>query len=442
MTVTQETYDSVVIGAGVLGCSVAYALARDGRRVCVVDRNASAGSGSTSASSAIVRYNYSTFAGVASAWESAHIWRDWAHHLGTGEGTGLARFIKTGGLSLDAPGQDRQKVLGLFDRVGVPYEVWDEARLRERMPLLDTGRHHPPKAITDDAFWDDPTGSLTGYWTPDSGFIDDPQLAARNLMDAAVRHGARFRFRSPVVRVDRTHGADGTGRVAGIGLADGTVLSAPVVVNVAGPHSGAVNGLAGVTDGFRVRTRPLRQEVHEVRAPEGYGPDGAGPLVADLDLGTYFRGTPSGGIIVGGTEPECDVLQWLDDPDDYGVHPSRAVHDAQLYRAARRLPTLTVPGTPRGTAGVYDVSDDWIPVYDRTDLPGYYVAIGSSGNQFKNAPVVGRYLAAIISACEDGRDHDTDPVEVDLPRTGHRVDLSHYSRLRTVNRDSSFSVMG
>lgn len=217
--------------------------------------------------------------------------------------------------------------------------------------------------------------------------------------------------------------------MTGIGLADGTVLAAPVVVNVAGPHSGAVNGLAGVEDGFRVRTRPLRQEVHEVRAPEGYGRDGAGPLVADLDLGTYFRGTPSGGIIVGGTEPECDVLQWLDDPDAYSVHPSKAVYDAQLLRAARRLPTLTVPGTPRGTAGVYDVSDDWIPIYDKTDLPGYYVAIGTSGNQFKNAPVVGRYIAAIVAACEDGRDHDTDPVQVDLPHTGHRVDLSHYSRI-------------
>ncbi|WP_405987072.1 NAD(P)/FAD-dependent oxidoreductase [Streptomyces sp. NBC_00872] len=433
---SYESYDAVVIGAGVLGCSVAYALAQDGRRVCVVDRNASAGSGSTSASSAVVRFNYSTFAGVAGAWESARIWQNWAQHLGADAGTGSARFIRTGGLSLDAPGQDRRKVLALFDRVGVPYEVWDEALLRERMPLLDTGRHYPPKAVTDDAFWDEPTGTLTGYWTPDSGFIDDPQLAARDLMAAAERHGARFRFRSPVVRVDRTD------RVTGIGLADGTVLAAPVVVNVAGPHSGAVNGLAGVEDGFRVRTRPLRQEVHEVRAPEGYGRDGAGPLVADLDLGTYFRGTPSGGIIVGGTEPECDVLQWLDDPDAYSVHPSKAVYDAQLLRAARRLPTLTVPGTPRGTAGVYDVSDDWIPIYDKTDLPGYYVAIGTSGNQFKNAPVVGRYIAAIVAACEDGRDHDTDPVQVDLPHTGHRVDLSHYSRLRTVNRDSSFSVMG
>jgi sarcosine oxidase subunit beta len=70
------------------------------------------------------------------------------------------------------------------------------------------------------------------------------------------------------------------------------------------------------------------------------------------------------------------------------------------------------------------------------------VAIGTSGNQFKNAPVIGSFLAAIIQAADSGRDHDTDPVMVTLPRTGLTVDLSHYSRKRTINRDSSFTVLG
>ncbi|MEL5953553.1 FAD-dependent oxidoreductase [Streptomyces sp. CLV115] len=432
----DESFDAVVIGAGVVGCSIAYALAADGRQVCVVDRGPAAGSGSTSASSAVVRFNYSTWAGVASAWEAKQAWDNWADHLGGVDDAGLARFVTTGGLTLDTPNQDRSAVLSLFDQVGVPYEEWDEETLQARMPLLDPGRYYPPRAITDEAFWDDANGRLTAYWTPDSGFVDDPQLAAHNLMVAAERHGARFRFRSAVTAVSRTD------HVTGVTLADGTSLSAPVVVNVAGPHSGAINSLAGVGESFRVSTRPLRQEVHELRAPEGYSDNGAGPLVADVDLGTYFRGTPSGGLIIGGTEPECDELQWLADPDTYKINPTKAVYDAQTFRAARRIPTLPVPGTPRGLAGVYDVSDDWIPIYDKTELPGYYVAIGTSGNQFKNAPVVGGFLAAIIHACENGHDHDIDPVHIQLPRTGHKVDLSHYSRLRDINPNSSFSVMG
>ncbi len=129
-------------------------------------------------------------------------------------------------------------------------------------------------------------------------------------------------------------------------------------------------------------------------APPGFEVAGRpGPLVADVDLGTYFRGTPSGGLLVGGAEPECDPLEWLEDPDDYNPSVTRSIYEAQVYRAARRLPELGVPSTPRGIAAVYDVADDWIPIYDKTALPGFYVAIGTSGNQFKNAPLVGALSA-------------------------------------------------
>jgi sarcosine oxidase subunit beta len=436
----NSSFDVAVIGAGVIGCSVALALAGTGRRVCVVERGGAAGCGSTSASSALVRFNYSTWEGVATAWESLHAWRRWRQHLGVPDEAGLARFFRTGGLVLDVPGpnhgQDRSTVLSLFDRAGVPYEEWDAVTIAARLPHLDLGRYFPPKPIADPAFWADATGTVSGVWTPDCGFIDDPQLAAHNLMAAAAARGAQFRFHATVTGIRRNERG-----VAGLDLADGATVDARNIVNVAGPHSSVINELAGVSDDFAIKTRPLRQEVHEVRAPDGYNP-GPGAVIADLDLGTYFRGTPSGRLIVGGLEPECDPLQWLDDPDDYNVKVTKPVFDAQVLRAARRLPSLTVPDSPRGIAGVYDVADDWIPIYDKTPLPGFYVAIGTSGNQFKNAPVVGSFLAEIIAATEQGHDHDRDPVRMTLPLTGHEINLGHYSRRREIHRESSFSVMG
>lgn len=438
----RSTYDVIVIGAGVLGASVVLELARAGHRVLALDRGPGAGTGSTSASSAVVRFNYSTWTGVVAAWESKHLWEKWADHLEVADAEPLARFVRTGGLFLESPGQDRTKVLALFDHAAVPYEEWDAATIRERVPHVDPGRYFPPKRPADDAFWADADGELTGCWTPDSGFIDDPQLAAQNLADAARAAGADFRFRAEVAEICRSGD-----RVEGVTLADGSRLHAPVVINVAGPGSSRINALADrsgdVLGEFGVSTRPLRQEVHHVAAPPGYGTDGTpGPLVADLDLGTYFRAAPGGALLVGGTEPECDPLQWLDDADVFDPNPTAEVHGAQVLRAARRLPELTVPDRPRGLAGVYDVTEDWIPVYDRTALPGYYVAIGTSGNQFKNAPVVGRFLHELVTACESGHDHDREPVQVRLAATGHVADLGHYSRLRQVNRDSSFSVMG
>jgi glycine/D-amino acid oxidase-like deaminating enzyme len=88
------------------------------------------------------------------------------------------------------------------------------------------------------------------------------------------------------------------------------------------------------------------------------------------------------------------------------------------------------------------VASDWTPIYDRTELDGFYVAIGTSGNQFKNAPMVGRMMATLITAVEGGHDHDAKPVTYDCPHTGHVVDLSAFSRRRPFNADSTGTVMG
>jgi sarcosine oxidase subunit beta len=70
------------------------------------------------------------------------------------------------------------------------------------------------------------------------------------------------------------------------------------------------------------------------------------------------------------------------------------------------------------------------------------MACGTSGNQFKNAPVAGMLMAELIAACEAGHDHDADPLKVTGPRTGLELELGFYSRRRRVNPDSSFTVLG
>jgi len=162
----------------------------------------------------------------------------------------------------------------------------------------------------------------------------------------------------------------------------------------------------------------------------------------DGDLGTYFRSHVDGQLIVGGAEPACDPLHWIDDPDMYDPRPTTQIWDAQVLRLARRIPSLRVPHRISGLGALYDVADDWIPIYDRTSLGGFYVAIGTSGNQFKNAPIVGRFMATLIRACENGHDHDADPVVVPGRFTKNAINLGHYSRLRQPHAESAFNVMG
>ncbi|QIZ37821.1 FAD-binding oxidoreductase [Saccharopolyspora sp. ASAGF58] len=430
--------DVIIVGAGVIGASIALELSRAGYDTVVVDKAGGVGHGSTSASSAVVRFNFSSWAGVATAWDSKFGWEKWADHLGAGSREPLARFHRSGLAMLDVDIAPHDRYLPLFDRAGIPYQVWDAARLVREIPGIEVGRFWPPARPEDARFWAAPVGQLGALYTPDAGFVSDPQLAAQNLASAAERHGARFLLRRTVTAVLHNHDC-----IEGVVLDGAEVVHAPIVVNAAGPWSSQLNQLAEVGGEFTVRVRPMRQEVHHVSAPPSIAAHGpAGIAIADMDLGTYMRAESGGGLLIGGTEPECDPFQWLDDPEQARPTVTKDLFDAQVMRAARRLTDLTVPDHPNGIAGVYDVADDWTPIYDKTDLPGFYVAIGTSGNQFKNAPIVGQLLHAIIEGVENGHDHDRTATKLTTRYGGHQIDLGAFSRRRTPNRGTSGTVMG
>ena len=133
--------DVAVIGAGVMGCAIAYELSRLGYDALVLERNLGAGTGSTGASSAIIRFNYSQISTVAAAWESVHRWRAWSDYLGAPQDEPLAGFVRTGGLNLPAPVQDVDLVLRHFDAIGIPYERLECRPDQARAPV---GRPEAP----------------------------------------------------------------------------------------------------------------------------------------------------------------------------------------------------------------------------------------------------------------------------------------------------------
>ena len=311
-------------------------------------------------------------------------------------------------------------------------------RDHQAMPFLDLHAYWPPRRHSDERFWEIPSKVVDrAIFTPGSGYVTDPQLAAHNLERAAEALGAKFRFRSEVTNVlvagDRT---------VGVELKDGERIMAPVVVNVAGPHSFVVNRMAGVEDEMRVKTRALRHEVHHVPAPLGLDYEAVGCHISDGDSAIYFRPDVGNNILIGSEDPECDPKVWIADPDHYSRAIGQDQWETQVYRLARRIPSLGIPHRRRGVVSLYDVSHDWIPIYDRSALDGFYMAVGTSGNQFKNAPIVGVMMAEIIDQCEHGRDHDADPVRVVAPYTGVELNAGFYSRLREINTESSFSVNG
>jgi len=434
----RQRYDAIIIGAGVIGANVGFELSKAGYRTLNVDKLPAAGYGSTANSCAIIRTHYSTWAGVAMAYESLFYWKNWGDYLETDDERGWARFIQCGGVYLGNDERYTTKVLPLFDEIGVPYEIWSAATLRERVPGIDIGRHSPPKRADDDQFWDEPLDSLEGaVHSTAAGYVTDPQLATHNLQRATEAKGGEFRFNTEVTGVPSE-----AGRVSGVELAEGGLVEAAIVVNVAGPHSFVINEMAGVAGSMNIKTRALRHEVHHVPSPEGLDFEADGYLIGDDDLGTYFRPEVGNHILVGSQDPDCDPQVWVESPDEYDRQISEEQWRAQVYRLARRLPDLGIPNTKKGVVDLYDVSDDWIPIYDRTDLDGFYLAIGSSGNQFKNASVAGYCMTELIKRIEAGHDHDADPIRIVQRYTGLELDMGAYSRNREINKDSSFSVLG
>ena len=416
--------DAVIIGAGVVGASIALELQRSGRSVTVIDKGESVGGGSTSASSALIRFNYSTRSGVVAAWESFHRWNAWEEHLGFVDGP-VARFLPLSMLLLEPPDFDRSSYLKHFNELGIPFEELSEKDLSENYPMFDTGRFWPPSLPNEEHFFENAEGKLGGFFVPSGGFIDDPQLAAQNLMDAARHFGTKVSLRTSVISIEKEQN-----KVYGVRLDNGETIKSSIVVNAAGPWSSHINDLAGVSEKMEMSTRAMRQEVHAVPAPGEFNFTDTPVMVGDLDLGFYTRPQPGGTLIVGGVEADCDPVVWVDNPDDDSPVPSVESWESLVWRLAKRVPEASVPNRPTGLASHYDVTPDWTPIYDRTDLEGFYVACGTSGNQFKNAPLIGHLMNELISACESGHDHDKDPVQVHCSLVNEMVDLGTFSRNR------------
>ena len=433
------SYDCIIIGAGICGTAIALELSRKGFQTLNVDKLGAAGQGSTSNTCAIIRTHYSTLEGTAIAYDSWFDWHNWQNYIGISGSMDLARFHMTGLINIYDQGHDPSNHMRLHDELGIPYEIWTREQLLARMPHFVDDSFFPPRRPEDPLFDEQAKEKIsdTILYYPNDGYINDPVLSVQNIQQAAESRGAKFRFQAEVTAIH----SDGAG-VQGVDLADGTRLEAPVWVNAAGPHSAVINQMAGVAHKMNIRTRPLRHEVHFIPSPATFSYEADGLVVGDGDLGGYHRPETGNMILVGSEDPACDEREWVDHPDQFDRDVTLAQYQAQTYRLAKRIPDLQIPNSPKGIVDLYDVSDDWIPIYDKSDLPGFYLAIGTSGNQYKNGPAIGRLMAALIDACENGHDHDSKPLQIPLHHIDVKLNTGIFSRNREIIEGSTFSVLG
>jgi len=381
-----DTADIVIIGGGIIGMSTAYELSRrDAGRIVVVEKATGVASGSTGASSAIVRLRYSHTDTMRMARHGQEVYRDWAAY------TGLARprasMRQTGvlwmlGEPISTIEHERDRIRGVGGRA----RVLSGADLAERFPAISTCATPIDLVDGNDHVCDDTDAFL---FEDDGGYCTDPVGATQDLVEACRRDGVEVRFRAPVAAV-RT----AAGRVRGVTLADGTTIDTPVVVNAAGPWCNRVNEMVGLD--HRWALVPTRIQLM-LRATIEDLPGGV-PMIADAAGGIYLR-PESGGrqLLVGSIRTE-DETEPVVDPDSYDTRLDEDRRAALLHGLHHRLPGLVHRGRITGLAGMYTINrDDVHPVLGRTHIDGFHVSNGYSGHGFKLAPAVGNLLAQVIT---------------------------------------------
>ncbi|MEO8119090.1 MAG: FAD-binding oxidoreductase [Rhodoferax sp.] len=358
----MENYDIIVIGAGVIGCSVAYHLAQQGaKRVLVLDRS-QIGAGTTSQSSGILRTHYSVIENVELAQKSWNVFSNFAEYLGDDEAA--SGLVKCGYLIASPEGSKleplRASLQGQVD-MGIKLKFIDKQEARALLPICRF----------DDA-------ALIGF-EPEAGFAD-AYLVATSFARAARKLGVKI---MEGVEVEQLL-LDG-GKVSGVQTSKGRFM-AETVISTQNIWSKDIERWTGVST-------PVMAERHAVLALEG--PEAYTfkmPVYKDLGSSGMLYCRSYGGNqmlvsegIVGEKLAEADNEQG-DISMDYIMEVGAQV--------AERFPSYETAGLASSWTGVYDVTPDWNPVLGRLpDVPGLVVGYGFSGHGFKLSPGVGRVLA-------------------------------------------------
>ncbi len=373
--------DVVIVGAGVMGCSAAFHLARrKGPRVVVIEKAALA-SGQTKRSGALIRAHYPFAPEARLALASLRTFQNWKDIVGGDCGftqTGLARTVNEASAA-----ELRQQVEMLRD-IGVNTQVVSPAELRELQPA----------ARVDDV-------ALAAY-EPEAGYAD-PVAATQTLAARAKNLGVTFKTGTYVKSILIDHG-----RVYGVDTTVGQIETLTVVV-MAGPWSDRLLKPLGVEIGIQ----PARAEVAFFDRPSELKAGHAAFI--DTITGAHFRPHPFGLTMGGMTAPAAEPSKDLDQFDET---VSREVVADLQQRIAARLPAMASARFTRGHAGIYDMTADGHAVLGRA--PGIYglvIAAGFSGKGFGLAPAVGQCIAEMIA---DGEARTVDLGAFRLERFGAR----------------------
>lgn len=349
------TAEVVIVGAGIMGCSIAYHLAARGVTDVVVLERDAIGRGATADAAGGIRLQFSTETNIRLSQISLEYWENFDERFDT-----AINFRQQGYLFLLTDEADVpvfQKNLALQQSLGVPSR-W---LTPDEIALLN------PAVVLDDV--------LGGTFCPLDGWADT-STSTMGFARAARRLGVRIFEDMPVTGFD----FDGA-LVRGVRTAAGTIAT-PLVICCAGPQTRAVGAMAGLD----IPILPYRR-MSFITEPFDAIPASL-PMTIDFSRSLYFH-PESSGFLFG--------MSNVDEPSS----EDKSVDDDWMYTTVEalieRAPVFEQATVMRGWAGFYEVTPDDNPILGRMpEVDGFIVAAGFSGHGFMQGPAIGIAIAEMV----------------------------------------------
>lgn len=347
--------DVIIIGAGVIGCSIAYHLAKMGCNDVVVLEKNYIGSGSTEKCVGGIRQQFSTVTNIKLSMESVRFFESFEEETGH-----PADFRQNGYLMLATTEDELQSFrqnVALQHQLGLEVYLLSPKEAKEIVPQLDV------------------QDIVGGTFCPTDGYAD-PYSVVQGFASSAKRLGVKIYEETEVSGINQKEH-----RIQGM-LTNRGEFTAPVVVDAAGPYAAQIGEMAGLD----IPVHPSRRHIFVTAPLDEIRRDA--PMVVDFHSGFWFR-REGPGLIFGMRNP--DEPESLDTSVDWGFLPTIA------EVASRRLPFLENIGVVTGQAGLHDDTPDANAILGKVpEIEGLYLACGFSGHGFMHSPAVGRIMAELI----------------------------------------------